>query len=88
MSPASGGQHGKNNDICPVCGIKWRVHPRCEACGILTGLGHETLAEEFREHKLCEGCKMSWLRMERKKKKSVEWRTFFTLGWGKEALNR
>jgi hypothetical protein len=88
MELVTGGRYGIKTGICEACGAKMKGHPKCEACGILTGFGHETESKDYREHHLCEGCIKAWLKMERRKKKEVEWWQFYTLGWGKEMLNR
>jgi hypothetical protein len=59
---------------CETCGLELKGHPGCEGCGILVGPGHIDLAAlEFRGHRLCNSCRLAWIRLETLAGKTVKW---------------
>ena len=45
---------------CEVCHALIQTHPKCEACGILCGIGHENVLSPYRGHSLCGRCLVAW----------------------------
>jgi len=84
-----GGRYGRKNGICEACGSKLKGHPRCESCGLLTGLRHVDDLIEYRNHNLCLSCMVTWKKEEKKNKnKLIDWEQFFTHGWSKAELRK
>jgi len=52
--------------LCDVCGVAIIDHPCCEACGILTGLGHLESCSNYREHNICGHCVSHWRGLDKK----------------------
>ena len=52
------------DERCPHCYILTRDHPRCNACGILCGIGHNNALCEYRGKKLCGYCVKRWQKLD------------------------
>lgn len=59
---------------CEVCKVKFQRHPRCSACGILSGDGHEgTDLRRYRGHMLCESCIRRWKILDKEAGRNITW---------------
>ncbi len=49
-------------EICEICRINLKGHPKCDACGILSGKGHyvDSLTS-FEGHELCDTCRLAFV---------------------------
>ena len=45
---------------CDTCATPMNKHPKCDGCGILTGVGHEDSSSSYRGHNLCGHCVARW----------------------------
>lgn len=64
------------DEQCPRCYIIMRNHPKCNACGILCGIGHKNALCEYRGKKLCSYCVGAWRRLERLIGREAKWGEF------------
>ena len=66
---------------CETCGAPMKGHPKCEACGILTGHGHQYNHANFRGRVICGGCIVRWLSLEHKLDREVSWERMLAENW-------
>ena len=61
---------------CEVCHAPIQPHPRCDACGILCGMGHENVLSPYRGHDLCGPCIKAWKVKDNLFGKEMTWSEF------------
>jgi len=61
---------------CKICHVNMAIHPRCEVCWVLTGIGHQYFSEDFRGHKLCSGCINKWEKLDKLLGREATWNEF------------
>jgi len=61
---------------CRICHTDMSTHPRCEGCGVLTGIGHQYYSVLFREHNLCNGCINKWEKLDSILGREATWKEF------------
>ena len=60
--------------FCPVCGVAFSKHKRCDTCGIFVGRNHLTVfLKPYRKYLLCLSCIQQWKDLERLGGKPVQW---------------
>lgn len=84
MMRTPSGMYGREDGFCEACHVTMKGHPICEACGLLLGDRHESEIKNFRDHILCEYCTLNWFKAERKQKRELTWREFYTRGLERE----
>ncbi len=76
---------------CDTCNVAMKNHPKCDGCGILTGVGHEDFSSSYRGHNLCGHCVARWKRLDKDVGKKTTWGGFMRpdllfafpkAGWG------
>jgi len=50
--------------LCETCRLPIRGHPRCQACHILCGPGHEGRLSDYRGYRICDSCMLDWVLFE------------------------
>lgn len=63
----------EQTDICETCRRPIERHPKCEACGILTGRGHIYSLMQYRGRQLCPACVKQWKDLERARHNKLSW---------------
>ena len=61
---------------CDICGAAMEGHPRCEACGILTGGSHWGHPCSYQEHEICEHCMGDWETLDKVVGRKTTWDEF------------
>ena len=60
--------------LCDICAAPMDTHPKCDACGILTGMGHEESSSSYRGHNLCGHCVMRWKSLDEIAGRETSWK--------------
>ena len=62
--------------LCETCRLPIRSHPRCQACQILCGPGHEGHLSNYRGYKICDSCMLDWVLLESDLNRQVNLKDF------------
>jgi len=62
--------------LCETCGESMKSHPKCDACGALSGSGHLISCSRYRGHARCGDCQRAWERLDRIIGRKTTWEEF------------